>query len=240
MKKILYLLMILTLSLNGISQNVNNIEYERWFDNNTMRVDYFHSGTAEEEHFAVDRILNDGPWCGSKTQLSDPLRFGLYFFEITDQETGSVLYNRGFASIFGEWQTIPEAKEKWGTFHESVRFPWPLKPVKLALQKRNAENQFETIWETQIDPASRAVNPAINQSTFKIFTILNNVNPNENVDIVILGDGYTADEMDKFHADANRLPNALFEVEPFKSNKQKFSVRCVDTPSPVSGVNRPA
>ncbi len=46
-----------------------------------------------------------------------------------------LLYSRGFASVFGEWQTIPEAAEKWGTFHESMRFPWPLKPVTVILEK---------------------------------------------------------------------------------------------------------
>lgn len=239
MKNLFILFALLGMIIQGYSQQINFVDYKKFFDNKTMRVDYYHSGAAGEEHFAIDRILNDGPWSGSKTQLLDPLQYGLYLFEVRDLATGTPLYSRGFASIFGEWQTIPEAQEKWGTFHESIRFPWPLKPVSLTIQKRNAENQFETLWETQVDPSSRVVNPAFNEATFKIYTVLNNVNPNENVDIVILGDGYTEDEMNKFHADATRLTNALFEVEPFKSNKHKFSVRCVDTPSPVSGVNRP-
>ncbi|MCB0806109.1 MAG: peptidase M64, partial [Bacteroidales bacterium] len=129
--------------------------------------------------------------------------------------------------------------ENWGTFHESVRFPWPLKPVKLTLKKRNDQNNFETIWETEIDPASRMVNPAEYESGLKTYTVLSNGNPNQKVDIVILGDGYLDDEINKFHADANHMADALFEVEPFKSHKSDFNIRCVDTPSPVSGVNRP-
>ena len=239
MKKITILFILIALFSRVFSQQTENVTYENWFGSNTMRLDYFHSGTSSEEHFAIDRILNDGPWSGSKTILIDPLQYGLYFFEISDTETGTTLYSRGFASIFGEWQTIPEAEKQWGTFHESLRFPWPLKTVKVTLKKRNETNDFETIWETEIDPESRIVNTALNESKYKIYTVLNNVNPNKNVDIVILGDGYTDSEMNKFHADANRLTEALFEVEPFKSNKHKFSVRCVDTPSPVSGVNRP-
>ncbi|MCB0821596.1 MAG: hypothetical protein KDC09_02805, partial [Bacteroidales bacterium] len=164
MKKITILFILIALFSRVFSQQTENVTYENWFGSNTMRLDYFHSGTSSEEHFAIDRILNDGPWSGSKTKLIDPLQYGLYFFEISDSETGTTLYSRGFASIFGEWQTIPEAEKQWGTFHESLRFPWPLKTVKVTLKKRNETNDFETIWETEVDPESRIVNTALNES----------------------------------------------------------------------------
>jgi hypothetical protein len=139
--------------------NKGNIEFSKYFIDKTMRFDYFHSGTSTEEHFATDRIVSDGIWGGSKKILIDDLRLGLYFFEVIDKESNVLLYSRGFASIFGEWQTVPEAGEKWGTFHESLRLPWPLKPVTVLLKKRDASNNFSTIWSTDIDPASRQVNP---------------------------------------------------------------------------------
>jgi hypothetical protein len=225
------------MNLNG--QLVQTLNYKEFFENKTMRVDYFHSGTATEEHFALDRILNDGPWSGSKTQLTDNLNLGLYFFEIHDATSSQLLYSRGFASVFGEWQTIDDAKENWGTFHESVRFPWPINPIRLILKKRNADNEFVKIWEQMIDPASRIVNPAENQKKYNIFTYSDNGPASEKVDIVILGDGYTQEEMDKFHKDVTKMSDELFEVEPFKSRKKDFNVRAVDTPSEVSGVNKP-
>ncbi|OQX74849.1 MAG: hypothetical protein B6D61_11225, partial [Bacteroidetes bacterium 4484_249] len=48
-------------------QSQDNVPFKAFFEDKTMRVDYFHTGTATEEHFAVDRILNDGIWSGSKT-----------------------------------------------------------------------------------------------------------------------------------------------------------------------------
>ncbi len=239
MKHVLILLTAIIMFGQSSGQRVQNINFKDYFENKTMRVDYFHSGTAAEEHFAIDRILNDGPWSGSKTQLIDNLNFGLYFFVILDLTSGKILYNRGFASIFGEWQTIPEAKEGWGTFHESMRFPWPLKPVKLIVKKRDSENNFVKIWETEIDPASRIVNPAENLIKFNVFNCVENGPASEKVDIVILGDGYTDAEMEKFHQDVTRMTNELFAVEPFKSRKNDFNVRAIDTPSEVSGVNKP-
>lgn len=214
-------------------------DFEKYFQNKTMRVDYFHTGTATEEHFSIDRILSDGEWGGSIVHLLDALEYGLYLFEILDLESGKLIYSRGFASVFGEWQSIPEAQQQWGTFHESVRFPWPKKTVKLLLKKRNSQNNFSTIWETEINPDSRAVTPADLDNNFASRDILINGPVYEKVDIVILGDGYTANEMDKFYFDIEKLTSHLFSVEPFKSRKSDFNIRAVETPSSASGVNKP-
>lgn len=229
----------LLISLRVLGQEVSQPDFESFFSPQTMRVDYFHSGNAGEEHFAVDRIVNDGAWGGSNTILLDDLKYGLYFFSVHDQTSSKIIYSRGYASIFGEWQTIPEAREKWGTFHESVRFPWPLKPVVLEIYKRNADNEFDKIWETTIDPASRAVNPATANNKFVVEPMVENGPASEKVDIVMLGDGYTQAEMGKFIADAQRLTEELLAVEPFAGRRNDINIRAVKTPSEVSGVNRP-
>lgn len=219
--------------------NKGNVNFDDYFLDKTMRLDYFHSGTDSEEHFAVDRILSDGAWGGSRNILIDKLELGPYFFEVVDKERGVLLYSRGFASIFGEWQWIPEAKEKWGTFHESIRFPWPKKEVAVIIKKRNENNDFQPIWQTFIDPESRKVNPANLEHDYKVDVILKNGPAQEKLDIVILGDGYAKDEMDKFKKDATRLSNFLFTKEPFLSRKSDFNVRAIETPASKSGVNKP-
>jgi hypothetical protein len=215
------------------------VPFGDFFLDKTMRVDYFHSGTSQEEHFSMDKILSDGPWPGSKKILIDPLKLGLYYFEVIDKESRQLLYSRGFASIFGEWQTIPEADEEWGTFHESIRFPWPKQPVTIIMKKRDAENKFQQIWTTDIDPASRKVNPAELNHTEVVDIIYENGPASEKVDFVILGDGYTAEEMAKFRMDAKRLSDYMLATEPYKSRAGDINIRAVETPSKVSGVSRP-
>jgi hypothetical protein len=239
MKNLSLLFLLLGLGWSSAAQKNDGISYDRYFTGETMRVDYFHTGTAAEEHFSIDRILNDGSWAGSKTMLKDELNRGLYFFSITDTISGALLYSRGFASVFGEWQTIPEAAENWGTFHESIRFPWPKLPVKLVIEKRDAKNNFVAIWSTVIDPKSRIVNPSLLKSPYTSFSYFENGSPNDHVDIVILGDGYTEAEMPKFHKDVATLTDELFNVDPFRSRKSDFNVRAIETPSATSGVNKP-
>jgi hypothetical protein len=239
MKKFAFLFFVFSLTLTAFSQQTSDAVFTQYFGDKTMRFDYFHSGTATEEHFSMDRVLNDGPWAGSKLVLQDDLNRGLYFFEIIEPKSGTVLYSRGYASVFGEWQTIPEAASNWGTFHESIRFPWPNETVKVIIKKRDAKNNFVEIWNTQIDPTARYVNPSELKSSYKSFTYIQNGPSQNHVDIVILGDGYTHSEMDKFHKDVERLTEELFAVEPFKSRKLDFNVRAVETPSATSGVNKP-
>ncbi|MBM3436982.1 MAG: hypothetical protein FJY07_12290, partial [Bacteroidetes bacterium] len=197
MKKFAILITFTAFIFSLQAQFTNSVNYKAYFENKTMRVDYFHSGSATVEHFAIDRILNDGPWSGSMTQLTDNLNLGLYFFEIKEIETGLTLYSRGFASIFGEWQTTEEASDGWGTFHESVRFPWPLKAVHLIISKRDSLNLFAKIWEITVDPASHIVNPSENKERYSVFTVQDNGPATQKVDIVILGDGYTDEQMGK-------------------------------------------
>jgi hypothetical protein len=219
--------------------NKGNVDFITYFTDKTMRLDYFHSGTATEEHFSKDRIVSDGVWSGSRKTLIDKLELGPYYYEVIDKESKILLFSRGFGSVFGEWQTIPEASEVWGTFHESVRFPWPNKPVTVILKKRDSTNSFSTVWTTDIDPASRQVNPADLFHTEKIDIIKVNGPADKKVDLVILGDGYTKEEMDKFRKDAERLSGFLMSSEPFNKHAGNFNIRAIETPSPGSGVSKP-
>ena len=205
----------------------------------TMRVDYFHSGGPKiGESVSLDRVVNDGPWPGSHVQLVDPTNLGRYLFEVRDG--GTTLYSRGFASVYGEWETTAEATKINRTFHESLRFPWPLKPVTVVLSRRGADSRFSPVWSTGIDPGSRFVNAAAPATPAgKVWTLFENGPIAERVDLLVISEGYTQAEMPKFHADAQRLVGALFNEEPFKSRRKDFNVRGLDLASAQSGVNRP-
>jgi hypothetical protein len=213
--------------------------FDRFFTPKTMRVDYFHTGSSDKEIVSLDRVVSDGEWAGSLTRLVDDTNLGKYLFEVIDPETNRAIYSRGFASIYGEWETTAEARSRHRTFHESLRFPWPLRPVQVVLKKRDASNAFHEIWSTSIDPGSRFVNAADPAPNANVWAVFENGPPTEKVDIVLVSEGYTASEMEKFHADARRLVGALFAVEPFKGRQADFNVWAVDVPSSESGVNRP-
>lgn len=69
-----------------------------------LRVDYVHTGAAADEQFALDGITLEGDWPGPLDRWIDETNLGPYRFQVRDRATQRVIYSRGFASVFGEWQ----------------------------------------------------------------------------------------------------------------------------------------
>lgn len=224
---------------DGTGMTAARTTFKSDFDDRTMRVDYFHTGGPGGEVISLDRVVSDGAWAGSLTRLLDDTNLGTYLFEVHDSASGRLLYSRGFASLYGEWETTGAASATHRTFHETLRFPWPRRPVQVVLLKRGDDGRFAHLWSTPIDPGSRFVNPADLAPEGTVWTLLESGPPHEKVDLVLLGEGYTAAQMPKFHRDARRLLNRLFATEPFKGRRGDFNVRAIDLPAAESGVNRP-
>lgn len=207
----------------------------------TMRLDYYHTGDASQEIFSVDRVVIEPlSWPGYPSQALDTSNLGKYFFEVRDAKSNQLLYSRGFASIYGEWETTDEAKSIKRTFQESLRFPAPAAPVNIILKKRDAKNVFKDIWTTTIDPADMFVDRSKPAPPARLITIQKAGEPENKVDFLILGDGYTAAEAKKFEADARRLTKTLFATSPFKENQRNFNVWALCPPAAESGISRPS
>ena len=207
----------------------------------TMRVDYYHTGDATQEIFSLDRVVIEPlPWPGNPAQAIDTSNLGKYFFEVRDAKTKQLLYSRGFASIYGEWETTDEAKTIKRTFQESLRFPAPAAPVNVVLKKRDAKNAFVDMWTATIDPADQFVDRSKPVAPAPLIPIQKAGEPQNKVDFLILGDGYTAAEAKKFEADARRLTEVLFATSPFKENRRNFNVWALCPPAAESGISRPS
>jgi len=204
-----------------------------------MRVDYVHTGSATDEHFALDGIVREAAWPGPLDRWIDDTNFGKYYFEVLDRATNRPIYSRGFASIFGEWQTTDEAKQVSRAFGESVRFPYPSSPVQVVIKKRGTQNEFREVWSVVVDPADESIDRSA-PPKLNVWAVMQNGAPRDKVDLLLLGDGYTAAEMDKWHGDARRLADILFASSPFKEHRQEFNVWAIDTPAEESGVSRPS
>jgi hypothetical protein len=207
----------------------------------TMRVDYYHTGDISHEIFSLDEVvLEPLPWPGNPDKAVDDTNLGKYFFEVRDLAAKTLLYSRGFASIYGEWETTDEAKSMYRTFSESLRFPAPGKPVQITVKKRDPQNAFREIWKFTLDPKDIFVSSAKPPQAGPVIEIENNGDPVKKLDFLILGDGYTAAERGKFERDAKRLATILFDTEPFKSRRKDFNVHAICPVSAESGISRPS
>jgi hypothetical protein len=231
---------VAVLVLSALGAAGTSSPFDAAFSPRTMRVDLFHTGGPGGEVVAFDRAVDDGPWPGSRTHLVDDLNLGAFRFEVVDPETNRILFSRGYSSIFGEWETTDEARRVSRTFPESLRFPWPVRPVQVVLKRRDRENLFREVWSMRLDPASWRVNPAPRPAEGKVIPLFVNGPPATKVDLLVLSAGYRAAEETKFVQDAKRLVGLLFDrYEPFRSRRGDFNVRLLFLPSAESGVLRP-
>jgi hypothetical protein len=207
----------------------------------TLRVDYVHTGDARQEHFALERVVVEPlPWPGDPARALDDTNLGKYRFEVRDRETHRPLYSRGFSSIFGEWELTDEAANGERAFGESLRFPEPDRPVQVVVEKRDRANDFREVWSVVVDPAASRVDDSPPPAAGPLLRLQESGPPADKVDLLILGDGYTAAERGKCESDARRLMAILFDVEPFRARRGDFNVWGLCPEAAQSGISRPS
>jgi hypothetical protein len=62
-------------------------------------------------------------------------------------------------------------------------------------------------------------------------------NPANRVDIVFVGDGYTANEINQYHTDVDNFANQMFQSEPLVTYRPLFGIHRVDVVSNESGID---
>jgi hypothetical protein len=209
----------------------------------TLRVDYYHTGNSRAEWFSLDRVvLEPLAWPGNLNKSVDESQLGNYLFEVREQASGKLWYSRGFNSVFGEWKTTDEALHGNRTFSESLRFPSPDTAVEVLLKERgdSASESWKEVWKTALDPNSEFVDRSRPPSPGALLELQKMGDPANKVDLLVLGDGYTAGERLKFEQDARRFMEALFSTTPFREHRNEFNVWGLCPAAEESGISRPS
>lgn len=206
----------------------------------TLRVDYYHTGNAHEQWFSLDRIVMEPlEWPGNPNHAIDESRLGNYLFEVRDKSSGTLVYSRGFNSVFGEWKTTEEALHSNRTFSESLRFPAPDSTVEVLLKARDGGG-FHEVWKTTVDPRDKFIERGRPPSPGPLLELQKMGTPSKKIDLLVLGDGYTAAERGKFEKDARRFMEVLFATPPYREHRADFNVWGLCPVADESGVSRPS
>src|SRR5262249_34228561 len=114
-------------------------------------------------------------------------------------------------------------------------------PVRIVVKKRDASNLFRDVWALKLDPADKFVLRSAEAPDAGALIKLHEAGePAKKLDLLILGDGYTARERAKFERDAKRLVATLFGTSPFKERQRDINVWGLVPPAAQSGVSRPS
>ena len=237
MKKTFVFLFAIAFSLFSRAQSIN---FEQFFlDEGSLRMDVFQCGNADSSHYVFERFIIEQHFGGSKVNLVDPFNFGTNRVKVIDAQTNTLIYSRGYNTLFREWQTTDEARVMERCYEESVSVPLPRNEAYIILEIRNFNGEFEEVFSKLYQP-NEMFNSTEQRYLFTVQDIMVHGSPESKVDIVILPEGYTADEMPQFLQHCQSLANVFAQAEPFASHFEDFNFRAVLAPSEDSGVDIPA
>ena len=231
MQRIIFLFFVL-ITLSG------NAQFGKYFRNQTLRWDYFHSGSVEAEYVVPDEMVLEGKWAGPKKGLIDPFDFGAYKFIASDSASGKIIYTHQFSSLFIEYQATEQAKQECGNFPECVRMPLPKKTVKVEFFTREADMVWNPVYEGFINPKKDQMRKG-KMDVYPVETVAKAGKPQKKADLVFLPEGYTEAEMPKFREDCSRFAAYLFDTGPYGLQRKDINIRAVMAPSEESGTDIP-
>jgi len=222
-------------------QHMHAQSFEEYFEDATLRLDYIFAGNANEQHVYLQELKKQDKWAGRRNRLAEKFLNGNGQLTMKDHDTQQVIYVWTFSTLFQEWLQYDEAKHVDRAFEASYNVPFPKKPVDVTITLTNNHQQVIAEMTHTVDPKDILIRKiGDNGIPYQyVWKGQPQMNLTECIDIAIVAEGYTEAQMSKFYNDCNRVVEALFAREPFKSLKHRFNVVAVATPSKEEGPSVP-
>lgn len=201
----------------------------------SLRIDFNLLTDAYQTEVLFQQLKKEPHWGGAQTNLIAP-NLGNLRLQVFDGD--KLVFSKGFNSLSNEWATIEESKGEKRLFYHAIQIPFPKKELTLHIDRRNNEMVFVNIAKRKIDPADYFIKEE-KQVAYPFKKLLYNGEAAKKVDIAILAEGYTKDEIEKFYADAQRMTEYMFTIPPFDDLKKDFNVYAIAVPSEESGTDVP-
>lgn len=215
-----------------------DVDFDKSFNDSTLRVDYVLAGNADNSAVYIKRQSKTPGWYGRRHNLDKLPYIGNGVITMTDAATGDTIYRHPFSTLFSEWQSTDEAKETNKAFENSFILPLPKGDTDITIElldkyhKSVARNRHR-YRPDDVLVAQKPMTP------YEVRRLHQGGDPKEVIDIAILAEGYTKPEMEKFFTQAQKVVDAIFSHEPFKSRAKDFNFTAVGSESAQSGVSTP-
>lgn len=212
--------------------------FDKYFSDKVLRIDFIFSGNYKKT-VVYPAVMKEEPfWAGPHSLPKDGNVPGNFKYELFDKATGSLIYARGFSTLFQEWQTTAEAKQTERSFYEVATMPFPRAECRFVISKRERDGKFSLLYEAAVDPSNYFI---LKEEPVRVKTtrIYGTGEPRNSVDLAFIAEGYTSDEMDKFRADVRIMADALFAESPFIDYREYFNIWAVEAVSQNSGTDIP-
>ena len=209
------------------------------FADKTLRVDYIFNGNASGQAICLDGLSALPTWAGRKHHLAELPLQGNGQIVMRNAASGKTIYTTSFSSLFQEWLETDEARNVTKGFENTFLLPYPLQPVEIEITLLDPRRNVRASMKHIVHPNDVLIEQKGNSHITPHKYLLHNDSPEKCIDVAILAEGYTLQEMQAFYEDADIACKSILDHEPFKSMKKRFNVVAVASPSTDSGVSVP-
>ena len=196
-----------------------------------LRFDLLHAGTPLSESYSITAVHRE---LQSDTCLAGSLDpRGEYRWVLVSPD-GRVLASRGFSALFAEWQStvVGESEEQHADFSESHCIPWYPDAI-MRIERRVQADRYRTVFEFVLQKqivAAAGAEPTVGQR------ILRQLHGRGGVHFLLVSEGYTATESDRFFHDARRASETILAASPYRELACSLSVSALLVPCRESGI----
>lgn len=233
MKK--YLLLLMTL----FSLSVQAQDFEQFFSDSTLRLDYIFAGDVNQQYIYVDQLSKSHRWYGRRHRLAELPLAGNGQITVFDKMTGIVIYRHSFSTLFQEWLATDEAKHTKKSFENVFLIPYPQQPVRIKVELRDYHDKVTAELVHEVDPRDILIRQLQRKKEAPYITLQQAADTTSCIHIAYVAEGYSAEQMDQYLDDCHVAMDALFEHEPFKTLRNRFNVIALCSPSHDSDVSQP-
>ena len=215
-------------------------QFDEYFQNRTLRIDYNFSGNSKQQFISVDGLDVIPNWYGKRQRLSEIPVEGNGQITVRDHKTGKIIYKNSFSTLFQEWLSFPEAEVTTKSFENVFLIPMPKDTVDITVDLRNNRRQIISTLTNHIVPTDILIQHIGEKNLTPYVTLQKAADTTHCIHIAYLAEGYRQNEMQTFIEDAQTAVEALFAYEPFKSMRSRFNIIAVKAPSIESGTSEPS
>lgn len=238
MRPLSFITLLLSLIISPVAEG--RVDFDRFFADSTLRVDYIMgAGPSSSPVILLDGMSKSPVWAGRRHNLERVPLAGNGTMTLTDAATGDTIYRHSFSTLFQEWLSTDEVGQTPRAFETVLLAPLPKAETVVSVELRDARHQPMARMSHTYSPADVLVAVRGRKKPQTVTLNAASVGCDRAIDVAILGEGYTAAERDSFVAAARRAATEILSYEPFARYRDRFNIVAVISDSDNSGVSVP-
>lgn len=239
MKKI-KLSTVLALLAIGTQTNAASPDFNHWYSDSTLRIDYVFAGNADVHNIYVDQRSVIPGWHGRRHNLDLLPVEGDGQITVCDSASHSVIYKHSFSTLFQEWTDTDEAKVTSRSFENVFLVPFPKRTIQVTICLKDKHGDTTATLSHYVNPNDILIRRKGIDRITEHETIAKAADGVSNpINIVFVAEGYKAEEMDSFINDCRIATQSIMAHSPFSDHRDRFEIIAVKSVSDDTGTSTP-